>query len=70
MVESSTETRGLPIHMQLTQSNIQITLWHTQSDRGLLLVAGEDIGTFAENGFIYEAGRKKDGFGGVAAAGY
>lgn len=56
--------------MQLTQSNIQITLWHTQSDRGLLLVAGEDIGTFAENGFIYEAGRKKDGFGGVAAAGY
>lgn len=49
--------------MQLTQSNIQITLWHTQSDRGLLLVTGEDIGTFAENGFIYEAGRKKLGLG-------
>lgn len=45
--------------MQLTQSNVQITLWHTQSACGLLLVTGEDIGTFAENGFIYEAGRKK-----------
>lgn len=45
--------------MQLTKSNVQITLWHTQSVCGLLLVTGEDIGTFAENGFIYEAGRKK-----------
>lgn len=27
----------------------------------LLLVTGEDIGTFVENGFIYEAGRKKAG---------
>lgn len=49
--------------MKLTQSNIQITLWHIQSDPGLLLVTGEDRGTFAENGFIYEAGRKKLGLG-------
>lgn len=56
--------------MQLTRSNIQITLWHTQSDRGPLLVTGEDIGTFAENGFIYEAGRKKLGFEEGGAAGY
>ena len=63
MVELSTETRGLPIHMKLTQSNIQITLGHTQSDPGLLLVTGEDRGTFVENGFIYEAGRKKLGLG-------
>lgn len=45
--------------MKLTRSNIQITLWHTQWVRGLLLVTGEDIGTFAENGFVYEAGREK-----------
>lgn len=50
--------------MQLTQSNIQITLWHTQSACGLLLVTGEDTGTFAENGFIYEAGHKKLDLGG------
>lgn len=49
--------------MELTQSNIQITLWHTELDRGLLLVTREDIGTFAENGCIYEAGRKTLGFG-------
>lgn len=33
------------------------------------MVTGEDIGTFAENGFIYEAGRKKLGFEGGGGIG-